>query len=303
MLTPLAAAHAEHDRPSIQADQEVRTVRAALAGANATVELLKASDAVSDYVRHTLDLRRGVIAVEERPQASRADDAFSARFTLLRLVEYRDANRDGAYSPGADLVARSWTPSQYAWNATGPQSVRVADVQAQFLRWQANATGSPAIRVDAVAAGRAFTDEGARARPQDVVLYVDFTNLPVRAAGHLHAIEGLVQTSPGASVRLDRGPNLTAGLVVEAPHRLAFLDWGAEGVVDGKEQRLAADLREPKPDGSVEFVLHLPIMDESLRLVMVSGVEYEKEERRADGVGLAVTLATVVLLAVWTRRR
>ena len=302
LVAPLAAAHVDHARPALQEAQEARSVHATLSGPNATVELLRASDPVSDYVRHVLDARRGVVLAEYRPQASDAGGAFYARCVLARIVEYRDQNRDGAYSPGVDIQVRSWAPSGYVWNVTGPQVVRVADVQAQLLRFQGNASGAPAWRMDAVLGGQPFVDEGATVRPQDAVLYVDLTNLPRRGTGNLHAIEGTVQPSPGASARLDKGDNYTAGILVEAPGRLAFLDWGAEGVVDGREQRLAADLDPPRADGSADFRIHLPLMDESLRLVMVSGVDYHKEDRRTEAVSLLGVMVVLALLALARRR-
>ena len=80
-------------------------------------------------------------------------------------------------------------------------------------------------------------------------------------------------------------------------YKRQFLDWGAEGVVDGREQRLAADLDAPAADGSAAFRIHLPLMDQSLRLVMVTGVEYAKEDRRALAPALPLVLAAVALLA------
>lgn len=305
LLIPLALAHADHTRPSLQESEETRTVHATLAGANATIELLRASDPPADYVRHVIDMKRGVVSVEHRPQASQADAAFTVRFVLTRVLEYRDQNHDGAYTPGVDAAIRSWKPSSYVWNASGPSPVRVADVQGQLLRWQGNASGAPGVRLDAVLAGAAFVDEGATVRAQDAALYLDLTDFPLRGTGNLHAIEGVVEAPPGATARLDTGTgaNLTAGLVVEAPGRLAFLDWGAEGTVDGKEQRLAVDLDDAKPDGTREFRLHLPLMDESLRLVMVSGVEYAKENRRADAVPVAMVLLVAACVGLAFRRR
>lgn len=299
VLLPVVAAHVAHDRPSIQARQEPRTVQATLASGNATLKLLRGSDPVSDVITHTVDPRRGVVGVEYRSDLPDPASAFFARFELARVIEYADTNGNGAYDPVVDAVTRSWRLAGYTWDAKGPDRVRVGGVDAQSVVWLGNASSGPRLRIDAVAAGTAFLDEGAEVSPQDALLYFDVTSLPVRGVGHLHAIEGVVHASPGATARLDSGTNGTTGILVEAEGRLAFLDWGGEAMIDGQEQPLVASLDAPAADGSRTFRIHLPLMDEGARLVLVEGVEYVTPTKRTvlPWWGVLASLGVVALVS------
>lgn len=295
ILVPVVAAHVQYDRPSIQEKEDDRAVHPKLVGANLTFELLDKGDTVSHYVRHVVDPKRGVVSAEHRPQTSATDEAFVARWTLHRIFEYRDQNVDGAYSPGSDTVLRGWELKGYAWNATAPVSVRIGGVQGQYVRFLGNSTGGPALRIETVAAGRAYVDEGATVRPQDVILFLDATAFPRRLTGNLHAIEGSVEVPQGATLRVHEAENATVALLLETDGRLAILDVGGEGTIDGREQPLRLSVEAPR-DGRATFRIDLPLLESSARLVMVSGIEYRKEDLR-ESPGDSAARAALALVA------
>lgn len=303
LLAPVAAAHLQYERPSIQEAQEDRNVLVDVDGVNATFEFLHSRDAVSDYVRHVVDPKRGVFSVEYRPQASEGDEAFGARWVLTRFIEYRDQNQDGAYTPVTDTVVRSWRLQGYVWNATSPQLVRVGPVQGQYVRWNGNLTGGPALQVEVVGAGKAFVDEGATARSQDVVVYLRASGFPTRGSGNLHAVEGEAVPLGGGTFRLLHEGEETVALLLESPDRLAILDWGGQATVDRVEGRVQAALDAPTPDGSAAFRLSLPRADQDVAFVLVSGVEYVEVDRRAAGGGAVVLLFVAGVLVALSGRR
>lgn len=299
---PTASAHLARERPRLQDTEEARVVTADMDGLNLTFSLLRASDPVADHVRHEVDPRFGTALVEYRPQQPQREAAFGARWTLDRIFEYRDQNLDGAYSPGSDTIVRSWPLRAYAWTLVGPRDVTVGGVTAKYVQWTGNASGTPPLRIEAVAAGKSFVDEGATAREQDAVLFVEWRGLPPRGTGDLHAIEGRVAPLPGGTASLDTGANGTAGLRVDAPGRLALFDWGGSAEVDGEEARVTADLDPARPDASRVFRINLPLLENRVRLVIVSAIEYEKEDLRAPTAPLSLLVLALGLLA-WTRRR
>lgn len=307
LLVPAALAHVPHDRPTVQGLQPQRTVDPALSGVNASFELLARPDALADHVEHVVDPKRGTIQTAYRVDLGDPSTEFGARWEILRLLEYSDSNENLQYDPGTDLVARSWRWIGYSWTATGPQLVSVSSVDAQGVVWLGSVPSGPRIRLEAVAAGLPFADEGAIVDAQDVLLYLDALEFPPRGVGRLHALEGVVHPSPGATARLDTQTNGTVGIRVEAPDRVAFLDWGAEAQIDRVEQGVTASLDAPDADGSQPFRIHFPIMESSLRMVVVAGVEYANPSPRAPGPGLAVVVfasfAAAAILAIVKRAR
>lgn len=304
---PLAAAHVEDARPVLQPREGARVVDYQLQRPAATVELSQQGEPLRQWVRHVVDPSRGLLQVEHRVDASDAANGFAARWRLERVLEYRDLNANGFYDEATDVAVKSWRFQNYAWSATEVQAVTVAGTPGKSVVWQGNLSGAPRVRLEAVAAGNQIVDEGAVARPQDVLLYLDLTGLPPRDLNALYVIEGSVLAPRGADVRLHVAENLTASVVADAPGRRAVLVWGGEAVLDGREQAVPATLGEPVVEGDDEarrLRLHVPLTDRSMRFVMVSGVEYVVEAPTpAPGPALAALAAATAAAAARRLRR
>lgn len=307
LLAPTAAAHVDRDRYSLQPGQVERDVSLTHSGTTARVELLSGRDPLRDLVRHTIDPARGIFESEYREHPSDAASGFAARWTILRLVEYGDLNDDGQYQPGLDPVVRSWRPGGYEWNVTPPRRVFIGGVIGDDMAWNGTAAGAPNVRLELGASGRAMQDEGARVKPQDVILYLDIEGFPPRGVGNLYAIEGQLAPPTGAAVRFDpavvENRTIPAGIVVESPGRLAVLDWGAQATVDGVEEFLNATIGDAEPSGNRTFLLHLPRFDASLRMVLVSAVEYVNATKRGPGFEAAWVALAVGVVALAGRFR
>ena len=308
LLAPLAAAHIEDARPVSQLTQIRRTIDIDVDGLDVRVTLLQNGDPLRQWVRHTLEPARGRFGVEHRIDESAEEGRFAVRWDITRIVEYRDTNRNGFFEPEIDTVAKSWPLSSYSWRLlAADQRVSVGGVFARSTIWDANLTGAPALRLEAVTAGDDFTDEGAYTRPQDVLLYLDVLDLPPRGVGSLFAIEGAVRSPAGATARLARveaAPDVDTGALIDHDRRRALLVWGGEALLDGREQRVSAKLGEPVAAGENEtrsLVLSLPILDESMRFVVIDGLEYQSENKRAP-LPWAAALGAVAL-AAWVGRR
>lgn len=308
LLAPLAAAHVDDARPILQRSERERTVDARMEGLVAVVDLHQSVDPLRETVRHVIDPARGRLTVEHRPDASDRESAFNATWELTRILEYRDLNADGRFQPNQDTAVRVWRLQNYRWNATPIRDVSVGGVAAKSVIWEGALGGAPTLRLEMAVAGKEFTDEGALARAQDVMLYLDVRGLPPRGVGSLYAIDGSFTFTPGAtpSAALAQG-NVTTGALVDAPARRALLIWGGEALLDGREQRIFATVGEPgtSPDGlpSSALRLHMPLMDSTMHFVLVSGIEYEVPAERAPGPWLALAVLLVAGVAVLSRAR
>jgi hypothetical protein len=278
-------------------------------GTEARLDMLAPNDPLVNLVRHRVDPRAGAFESEYRPDDSVAATAFRTRVTWARFLEYHDTNQDQRYENGTDTIIRSWPLSAYAWTTTGWRAVFVGGQTAQDLSFTGTASGAPRLKIELAAAGAAVTDEGAKARAQDVLLYVDMSGFPSRGAGDLYALEGTVAPPPGADVSLDAilDPNGTVPLAVlarsAAGDRLAFFDWGGQATLDGSVQDLNASLDPPSDASGTRTVRwDFPLFDKTLHMVMVSGVEYTLPDKRAPDVALPVAMLAVGALA-WARRR
>ena len=306
LLVPTCAAHLAFDRPSIQPGQAPRLVEMSVDGSAATVRLLDASDPLRNLVRHDVDPAKGLVRVEHREDPPRAEDAFVVRLDLVRLAEYKDLNTDGRYTPDVDTAIRSWRLATQPWTATPVQNATVGGAKGKAVSWGANASGAPHFDLTAAVAGYDVTDEGARARPQDVILYVDLLDLPPRGTGSLHVLEGTLTGPSGARLgEVFAANNETVGVYVDHEGRRAFLLWGGQATIDGREQALGFTHGTPVGGNGTatwDFRLHFPLMDRGARLVMVSGVEYAPPQRDAHGAGAAWAALALVAAALAARR-
>ena len=295
LALPTALAHLEFARPSLQAGEPPRAVQMTLQGTAAEVALTDSFDPLRNWVLHDVDPAKGLVRAEHRRDPPRAEEAFVARAELARLVEYRDLNADGRFSTGVDTALRSWRFSSQPWKATPVQNATVGGARGKAVTWTSNLTGAPSFEMTLAAAGLEVTDEGARARPQDVLLYLDALEVPPRGVGALHVLEGAVTAPEGSVLReVDTPDNETVGFYVEGDGRRYYFLWGGQGAVDGREQPLGFTHGEPTVgDGNAtwEFRLHLPTMDRSLHLVVVSGIEYAPSTARTPGPAAWAILA------------
>lgn len=308
LLAPLAGAHVEGARPVLQRAERERTVDVRMEGVTAIVDLSQKADPLRETVRHVLDPARGRFSVEHRPDASAREKAFNVTWEVARLLEYRDLNHDGRFQPDVDTPVKSWRLQNYRWTVSGPADVSVGGVPAKSIIWDGNLSGSPRLRIEVAIAGMDFVDEGARARPQDVMIYFDVRNIPQRSVGSLYAIEGSVTLPPDATLSPALAPtNVTTGALVDLGPRRALLIHGGEALLDGSEQRIPLTLDAPRtPDGgntAAAMRLHLPITDRAMHFVLVSGVEYELPVERAPGVPFPLVALLLVGVATALRAR
>lgn len=307
----LAEAHLAGARPRIQPGELDRTVTLAEPEAlalEATYTL--AGDPLRHVVTHTIAPAKGVYGVEYREDGSRADGRFWAQWRFERLVEYRDLNVNGFYEPATDTAVRAWRYTHYQWTQGPVQNAQVSDITGVDVVWEGNLTGGPRLRTEVVMAGKDFTDEGAIVRPQDIVMYVDHTQMPERGLGSLYAIEVTVTTQPDVALSLFRVENTSTMLAADRDLARALLLWGGEAVIDGREQVIDATLGDERigDDGNktASFVLHLPPVDTSMRFVLVSGAEYLTEDKRAPmpaSIALAGAVLAFLVMRSPARRR
>lgn len=284
LATPLAAAHIDHDRESIQRFQYPRSVNMTTDGLTARADLVLVVEPLRHLVRHTVDPRVLVITSEHRADASVPDSGGIVRWELTRLVEYADTNLDGIFQPAQENVARSWRFVGQSWNASGVRDVAVSNAIAKDHLWEGATRAGPNITVEVTAAGRAFTDEGARVRNQDVIIYLDIHAIPERGVGRLHALEGRVVLPRGGDIATESAQNATVAMHADVAGDRAFLVWGGEALLDGREQPLRFSLDPPttEEDGNVTraFRIHFPATEHDARLVLVAGMEFVEPDTR-----------------------
>lgn len=301
---PSAVAHVARPWPSIQGSEPFRTADVSLSGTAATIALTTNADPTRHYVELAVD-PKGDWRTEYRLDPPDADNAFRAVWNWTRLVEYKDLNADGRFEQNADTVVRSWRFGAYLWNVTPVTTAFIDNLKVQTVTWNGQAPGAPTIRIQIAVAGRDFTDEGQKARPQDTLVYMDVFGLPPRGIGNLHSFEGSLTFPEDASTAIWRTEDLESAFLVSRPARQAHLAWGGTAVLDGNETgvRGAIDEAHDTPDGRVAgWTLDLPRTERTMRFVMALGVEFVPTNvRGTPGLGVA-GLLTVMGLIVCLRR-
>ena len=307
LALPGADAHLEFQRPSIQAGETQRLIEATVSGPAATFRLVDRADPLRNAVRHEVDPSEALVLVEHRRDPPQAHDAFTMRVGLVRLAEYRDLNADGRFTPDLDAAVKAWRFENQPWQTSPVQNATVGGAPARSVSWGANLTGNPHFDLTLAATGYDVTDEGARARPQDVLLYLDVKDLPPRGTGSLHFLEATVTAPAGSTLAQVLGANNhTVGVHVDHDGRRGFFLWGGQAAVDGREQLVLYSQEGPvveKGNATWTFRLGFPLMDRSARLVMVSGVEYAPPDKGAPAPGAWALLATGAACALLLGRR
>lgn len=305
LVLPAATAHVTGARPVLQRSERDRVVGLDPEALGLGVDLSLTGDPLRQLVTHYMDPTRGLLYVEHREDGSRGDERFYAQWKLERLVEFRDANVNNLYEPQSDLRVRSWALDHYRWQRQPLRSAEVDGVQGTDILWEANLTGAPHVRAEAFIAGKSLADEGALVRPQDVITYLDFTQMPARQIGSLYALEATVTVQESTQLSLYDVDNVSTALLADAPGRRALFVWGGEAQLDDTEQRLVATITNERVDDrgnrTATFTLHIPTVDRSMRFVFVTGVEYEPENLRTPFPG-ALVLVALSLMALLRRR-
>ena len=306
-LVPTAAAHVQGARPVFQPAELDRDVALEPNALEMQFALHVPADPLRQAIRHRVYPPAGEIYMQHREDGSRAGEAFEAQFEIERILEYRDNNLDGRWEPATDTPLKVWRPANYQWRIGGIQRVQVADVQAESALWTANATASPDIRLEIVAAGKAFTDEGAFVRPQDLAIYLDVTELPARDVGSLYAMEVRARVDTGTQLALYESEEVPTALLATGERRRALFVWGGEAVFDGVEQRVDATLVDETVDDlgnrTALVVLHFPAAQREMRFVLVSALEYRIDVERGTPLGGLLALLALAAVAHTRSRR
>lgn len=309
LLVPLAEGHITGARPILQRSQFPRLPDIQPDGLALRTDLVLRNDDLSDPLRHLvtheIDPTLGKFFVEYRADASVPEERFYAQWRFERLLEYRDANVDGRFQPATDTAVKAWRFTHYGWSLDAIQTVAIADVQGTSAVWSGNLTGAPSMRWEVAIAGRDFSDEGAVVRAQDVALYWDVQNIPERELGSLYALEATITVQRDTVLSFHVVENTSTALLADGDLRRALLVWGGEGFLDGQEQRLEATIEDERVEGenkTARFVLHMPTVDEAMRFVMVSALEYGSETKRGP-LSPVVLVAAVGIGALLLRRR
>lgn len=303
---PTALAHVPHDRAYVQALEGARVSRVAMNGTVARIDLLD-TDAVRHLVSYTISPARMSFAGEERDDAPVADrNAVRARFEITRLVLFHDANQDGAWQPSTDGVLKSWRFSNYQWRVVGPRQVGVGGIAGvDDVLWEGALQGGPNVTLEVASAGRDLVDEGARARPQDVLVYLTIQNLTARPLGSLYALEGALVTPRDSLTAEERLDNLTVAVHAEQDRRRVYLDWGGTVLNERGEGNVTFAMDAPSDVGqesSSAMRWTMPLTDRSLHLLFVVAVEYPLTQARGTP-DLALPVAAAALAAVALLRR
>lgn len=307
LLAPGALAHIQGARPILQRGQVERIVDLDPEGLQLQVDLSLLDDPLRHTVSHQVSATSARFGVEYREDGSRADDAFSAQWQIERILEYRDSNLNGRWDSATDTPIRTWRPTNYQWGLATVQTVQVSDVRAQSVVWEGNLTSAPDLRLEVVAAGKDFTDEGAIVRPQDLAVYFDLLDLPPRETGNLYAVELRATASEQAALSLHTAEETPTALLADGERQRALFVWGGEAALDGREARLDATLSEERvgEDGNrtALVTIHVPAAEREIRFVLLAGLEYAIETKRgAPAWGGPLALAALVLAGAWARR-
>lgn len=300
----LSSAHVDRTWPSIQSNQPLREVDLQLSGTRATMVMSLAQDPA----RHGIVLEIDPAALwraEYRVDPPDPATAFGVAFGWTRLVEYKDLNDDGKLSPGSDTIVRGWRLDAYRWNVSPITTAFVDQLEVQTMTWTGTIATGPTLKLQIAVAGRDFSDEGARARPQDVLLYLDVQGLPKRGTGNLHAFEGTMVFPAGANFGVYRTQGVDSAFMVELPRRQAHFVWGGSAVLDGREQAVNGTIDDPERGDdrwTSAWRLDMPITERAMRFVITFGVEYNLENKRAPDAGVLGVVASLVAVGLVARR-
>ena len=209
-----------------------------------------------DEIRLELDGSNVRFDFELRESPGAVEAEAGIRLELERVIEFRDANGDGAFQASDDVRAEYDQGDLALVSLTsGPASSGGIDGIEVIATYNFTDKPGSGLAFRATAFGNVTTFQGLPQRPVDVKLDLELTNVPYEENDTLPAIElKVVAEAP-------RGPNVTARDVsFTSGNRTGVFSWKDVADVDGVERPVrttAVRLPDEVEGGEVEAVLSL----------------------------------------------
>lgn len=213
-----------------------RSVRVEATGTSAVIKLKREAGGVEDSVKIAYDAAEGVMKIAHESENATAETESSLKVEFREVVEYRDANANGAFDPKVDeVVARYRVDEDLEWRLTGPLDVTS----------DAGAAGQRLVGTGAFPAGGAlaftmsvFGDftavNGTSLAPTDAKIDIVLTDFPYRENGTAAALLLKVEREAKAESAHDGDDDdAVTGVRATAGGITAYFTWAEEALVDG----------------------------------------------------------------------
>lgn len=290
----VAGAHADDERPHVQAFQEPRRVLVSGDGGHVDVQLLLNQRALTDALRIEFDGSTGLLRYEHRVDTAQPVPGFRLEYRIESVVEYGDENGNQRFEPGLDLVYRTRPLKSMTWDTLENQTVRASiegSKNARFTEGQlTSAVGrfgaNGTLTFEFYAFGGPVVFDGRPLHAQDVAVHLHLDGWVYQNPESRLAIVGEVWSPRDATVRTELGTDdVLRGLVLHRPNEhMAFVEWDEKSHQDGRERLTQASVGhtgEPEGEGYARpLTLNYP-HGESIHHALVLGVEYAPREAPA----------------------
>lgn len=216
---------------------EQRKVRVIVEGSRAEIKLERETPGAEDEVKIVLDGQEASMKVEYETKNATGKTETELKVRLREVVEYADADGDGAYDPGADRVVARYNATSLRWTVSQPTLVSDgAGSVGQRIVGTGALPGNGTISFVLSVYGDFANVNGTSLRPTDVKIDVLQDGFPYRENGTATALLFRTEREAKAELRNDGEGERLRGVQAVSNGFAAYFTWADVAMVDGVEK-------------------------------------------------------------------
>lgn len=240
LAAPLALAEDhDEDRP----DKASREVKLDVSSGKMSIGMEREAGGIEDEVKVEYDAPAGTLKVEYETENATHETETELKVRFERIVEFRDADGDGAYDAGEAIVG-GYGIEELDWSVEGPDPVTsTSGVPGHQVTGRGAFPDGGELAFVFYVYGEFARMNGTDLRPSDVKIDILVADLPFEAEDTLIAL--FVRSEQETEVEVEGDED---GMSAKAGDLAAVFTWADVAIVDGVEKPVRTTVLETEAD-------------------------------------------------------
>lgn len=230
-----ANATEDEEEPSASDEGEAeRDVRVEVSGTTAVLKLERESTDAEDEVKITYSADEGVMKLEYETENATLESEAELKVEFREIVEFEDADGDGAYTPDVDRSLATIRIDSLPWSIAGPDDVTSASgVAGKRLTGVASLPEGGNVSFVLKAFGGFAEVNGTSLRPTDVKIDILLHGYAYSSGTSQLALLVRTEQEAEAETKVEGGEGAPLGVVATLGEVQTYFTWADEALADG----------------------------------------------------------------------
>lgn len=234
----------EEDELEVEFDEVEREVKVEVGEARAEFKLEREAGEAEDELKFIIDTEEVEAKLEFTSENVTGEDSVELKVRFLELREFRDADGDGAFDQGEEIV-QTVELADASWRDLAVNETTVDGAGGQKLTAVADLPGGGRFGLDFIVLGDFATVGAVDLMPTDVKFDIRILDFPFAEDGTLVAL--LLEEKHEAEHEVEVDEDAGA-LVVDAGGVEALLTWASNATVDGADSPVGVTVLESESE-------------------------------------------------------